>query len=448
MAKPKSKKLPHLSQVLKIISKNQKDFPNVSGWRNNSERLNTLVSILVTETHPSIEQWWDSKIEYSDSQVSNIVSGKSFIHHLIWQYYQGTLKELPSNERLTYREHINQLTEKLKNKDNKFSWRRPPFLTNPICQKIYEYFDSCTGDIGDLDLKRLEKKLRSGECEDFFASILFFIAADMPQIEDNEYGERHLEIIKSSQRFFNDIAQDLNEGKYYDYYHRKIIVTPDIKQKKIINEHTLSFKAPLLNRSNNLSRDSLQFNFSFDNFEKYDFFSMKEMAINGVDFLDKHIPLPENPEVKLEDRYCYKKRFLYPNIPDNTSYEVRRTTQALLGFPITESTYHLPFSTNDFKFEISMSQLNKDDNMFFDIFCAFFTPFDRTTRLSFIKSSSKHFEVHIKEFVPKGSGVKVIIKPSLSNLNFSTGQNINLTAEQINITGVWETRPETDYKDE
>lgn len=81
MAKPKSKKLPHLSQVLKIISKNQKDFPNVSGWRNNSERLNTLVSILVTETHPSIEQWWDSKIEYSDSQVSNIVSGKSFIHH-------------------------------------------------------------------------------------------------------------------------------------------------------------------------------------------------------------------------------------------------------------------------------------------------------------------------------------------------------------------------------
>ena len=95
-----------------------------------------------------------------------------------------------------------------------------------------------------------------------------------------------------------------------------------------------------------------------------------------------------------------------------------------------------------------MSQLNKDDNMFFDIFCAFFTPFDRTKRLSFIKSSSKHFEVHIKEFVPKGSGVKVIIKPSLSNLNFSTGQNINLTAEQINITGVWETRPETDYKDE
>lgn len=443
MSRPKSKNLPHLSNLLKIISKSQKNVSFAhSGWRNNHEIVNSLVDLLTKDTHPTVEGWWRDKGEYSETQVSNIVNGKSFLHYNIWLYYQGKL-----GEQLSYREHIENLTSKIKKLQKK-----PQFLNYDFCCEVFEYFNKLNeAELGGLDLGKLERKLKNGEYEDFFATVFFFIAADMPDQERPIFSNTvKQEIIKSSHNFFDNLTKDLEGDKYYDYYHRKVIITPDIGNRKMWNENTLSFKSPLLNR-NNLAKDSIKFNFGFENKEKYDAFVITEMKINGEDFLDKHHPIPEEPETVLDDRSCYKKRFIYSGIPESDSYEILRTSKSLLSFPISESTYRLPFSTNDFKLEVKMSELNKEDNMFFDIACSFFTPFSRTKRLSFTKSSSRHFEVHIKEFVPKGTGVKVTIKPSLSNLelytNLSRRDGINLKANQIQITGVWENIKEEEYID-
>lgn len=444
MPKPKSKLLPHFSNLIKIISKSQENFSFTSGeWENNTRIVNSLVNILVEDTHPAIEEWRKKKEVYTTSEVSNILKVQKFLHHDIWMYYQGKL-----GDRLGYGEHIKNLTLKIKKLKKK-----PQFLNYDFCCKMFEYFDELhEEELGGLDLYKLERKLKNGEYEDFFATTLFFIAADMPGQERSTFpSATKQEIIKSSYNFFDNLIAELEEDKYYDYYHRKIIITPDINNQKMWNENTLSFKSPLLNR-NNPAKDSIKFNFGFENKEKYEAFSITEMKINGEDFLYKHDPLPEEPEIVLDDRSCYKKHFIYSGIPESSSYEIVRTSKSLLGFPISESTYRLPFSTNDFKLEIKMSELNKESNMFFDISCSFFTPFSRTKRLSFTKSSSRHFEVHIKEFVPRGTGIKVTVKPSLSNLDLHTNSfrkdTVNLKADTIRITGVWENIKEEEYIDE
>lgn len=451
MAKAKSKELPHFSKLLSIISEHQKKYDSDSKkeyWCNDVEVLNSLIYILVADTYPKLEKWWFIKGEYSSSEATNFKnissnSKKKFLPSIIWKYYSGSVS---AAKELSYQEHIERLNINIGISDE---W--PHFLTKSFCKDIFDYFYkySQVSSIGDMNLNSLELEIRSGNYGKFLATVLFFIAADMPEANGRQIDSTP--IIESAKEFFLDIHKDLEEGKYYDYYHRKILITTDIGGRVIKNNNTLSFKSPILDRDEP-DADFVKFNFAFETLEEYSSCKVVDIEINGEDFLDRHNPLPKEPEVIPTDRSCYKKRFIYSGIPAAESYEITRTTEVLLPFPVSESVYRLPYSTNDFKFEIGMDRRSEESNMYFDIVCAFFTPFGMNKRLSFIQSSSKHFLVHIEEFVPKGTGIKVVIKPLLKNLELDikspTQKNVYLKAKTVNITGIFDEVLDEEYRDE
>lgn len=451
MAKARSKELPHFSKLLNIISEHQKNHGSGSKtnkWRNDVNVLNSLMGILATDTYSELEKWWSNKMQYNSSEATNFknISGnsnKKFLPSVVWKYYSGSVS---ASKDLSYQDHIEKLNVKIGVSDE---W--PHFLTKSFCKDIFDYFYkySQVSSIGDMNLNSLESEIRSGNYGKFLATVLFFVAADMPEANDRQIDSTP--IMESAKEFFLDIHKDLEEGKYYDYYHRKILITTDIGGRVIKNNNTLSFKSPILDRDEP-GADFVKFNFAFETLEEYNSCEVVDIKINGEDFLDRHDPLPKNPEEVPDDRSCYKKRFIYSDIPAADSYEVTRTTEVLLSFPVSESVYRLPYSTNDFKFEIGMDRRSEESNMYFDIVCAFFTPFGMNKRLSFIQSSSKHFLVHIEEFVPKGTGIKVVIKPLLKNLELDikspTQKNVYLKAKTVNITGIFDEVLDKEYRDE
>ena len=250
MAKAKSKELPHFSELLKIISKHQKNFDSTSkvgGWRNDVEVLNSLVGVLVDNTYVELEEWWAGKGGYSSTETTNFkkVDNKKrrkFIPSKIWKYYAGEMLE---SENLSYNDHIEKIESKINSLDKK-----PHFLTGKFCEEMYMYFKeySNVSSIGDMDLGSLEKNMRSKNHVRFLAEVLFFVVADMPESGKPRFSSR--EILDNKKTFLDEIFEDLDGGKYYDYYKRTMVIEPRIEEGKYICETTLEFSSPLLNRSN------------------------------------------------------------------------------------------------------------------------------------------------------------------------------------------------------
>lgn len=132
------------------------------------------------------------------------------------------------------------------------------------CREIYTYFIE-VDDIGDMDIWELEFLLDKGEFERFFAIVLFFIAAEMPKSTDVRFSYR--KIFGKEKTFIDEIIGELNQGKYYDYYNRTVIIEPKIEDEQYSCETILEFSAPLLNRLEP-EANYLDFTFSFQTEEQ------------------------------------------------------------------------------------------------------------------------------------------------------------------------------------
>ncbi|AZR97995.1 hypothetical protein XK27_03250 [Streptococcus suis] len=416
MAKAKSKELPHFSKLLNIISEHQKNFDSIyktSDWRNNVDVLNSLINILVKDTHPELENWWAKKGGYGSSEGANFKNinnkkQRKFIPSKIWKYYAGEMLE---SENLSYNDHIEKIESKINSLD-----KRPHFLTEKFCDELYKYFKeySTFSSVGDMNLRSLETNIRSKNYARFLAEVLFFIAADMPDASGRQINSAP--IIKSCNDFFSDILKDLDEGEYYDSYHLEVILTPRIEKETIICETIVVSES----RKPNMDKEGdgrFSLSFHFDRKEKINTHKIVAFKVNNKNLIQQIKPdiLPD----KIRGPLLYGKKYIINDIDEDGYYYIERITRNNLNYPIGKASYRLNYATLKLIIRVYISDIYLQGKALFNIDCSLFTALSQQKRLSSLDLDSKSFAFLYEGFIPKGTGINIIIKPLDDNLTFT-----------------------------
>ncbi|MDG3131974.1 hypothetical protein MKL26_02890 [Streptococcus suis] len=234
MPKTKNKKLPHFKEILKIISKNQKSLPRSSNyWKTDLNIVNGLHEILVKDTDESLQNWWKERGEYSSTEVSRFKADNQtrFIDMNIINWYSQNL-------------NLNEQVERLKKNINDFK-PAPDFVDEVTSKSIFDYLNNNIDTVSSFIIERLESYLLLKDYAGFFGVVLFYLAADMPDLQEKTYSYKN--IIGTERTFLNDLFDDLDKGKLYDYYNYSVSYYPNIDGKYIKSVNKVSYLSHIKN---------------------------------------------------------------------------------------------------------------------------------------------------------------------------------------------------------
>lgn len=420
MARPTSKKLPHLSKLINFIlseclSKKELKYSKI-------EIVNFIFNaILHDNISPELKEWKNKRIKklqrsypgrqtwyYSPSSVTCIIKGNKFIDYRIIEYYKDEIKSG------RVRENIRSIKDKLNNS---------PLITRNLCRKIIGYFKKEENNTPVINGDQLAALSQSEDYCEIVAIVLFHISSDMTPTRFCIRPSQNMQNILLDEieiPFVDDMTNSLENGNYLQNLELDIIIKPDFKNKIFSVDSTVKYKTRWLSESFD---NSIQFEFGFETKELREQHKIERLIVNDIDY-SENIKKPKLFQMYSANGRPYRKKYMV-EISRDTQYVIKRVTRSILQFPIGEIIYRAPKPVEGLKICISLDY-GEDESRLCNLTGNFFAPLDIELVRDFTNRHKNKLEVEIQEILPKGVGYHAMIFPHTALLEFKPGNIMDI----------------------
>ncbi len=301
-----------------------------------------------------LEEYVDAyEPKYKPDMANRIVQGKDNVNGKIVSFLQKSFID----ERL-------ELIEDYVNQASPDDETDIVFPLREVVYKILEQYKAPSFNIAPhnelmkgvneypLNFSELEEMYSSGNYCKLFAILLFYATAYIK----NKVTSLSEDIARGV-RLSEDLLNDINHGRYYEQFERKIVIVPD-KDKGYLEVITATrFLSPYLKpKTFGLERFSHFFRFETEQIRSKCI--MTSLVINGIDYTE-NVQIKDSIDETKD--FIYQREFILENVPRQKFYDVTHVVKSYRTFPMYHMSYRLatPCKKYYLKLEIKGNECSK-----------------------------------------------------------------------------------------
>ncbi len=314
------------SEILQIILSTNKRKKTTTGWVKQEAIVNSIFQFLEI---PGKE---DEEFYVSTSDCSKYFNGRKNIPHKLKNYLA--------------QQDFSQVVEKFAQRLLQY----PGTSTISVAKKLYDLAGEQTDVLNSENQTCLEqeKRLNSFYSQEkyahYIAATILFSLIHVPNVPNCQQNENSL---LDSLHFNQDLEEAIQQGHYYQYYERDIIIHPDMKKKEfkvlVKRQFTSHYPNPVHPHKDRFLLCSF---YSTPTLRSNNHFI--SLKINQIDYSDRVQVLDEDLDIE-KHRFPYKRSLLVENLPASDLYQIDLQTKYFASFPVRFGSFRLHSPAKRFK---------------------------------------------------------------------------------------------------